>query len=201
MNYLAHIYLSGDDPGVQIGNFIADGVKGNHYLDYPLDWQKGILLHRSIDGFTDGHPIFKKHARQLFPVHRHYSRVIVDLFYDHFLAANWPQFSTQSLAVFSQRFYQLLTIHQSQLPERFGPLVGAMQKHNWLSQYASLTGLRTILHQMSQRAKFPCAMNDAVDDLEAAYTHYEKDFFSFFSDLEKFSQEKLHILNQKFHSP
>ena len=84
MNYLAHVYLSGDDKHLAIGNFIADKVKGKQFLQYPQTIQNGILLHRKIDSFTDSHPLFKKNVTLLFPIHRHYSRVIVDLFFDHY---------------------------------------------------------------------------------------------------------------------
>ena len=84
MNYLAHVYLSGPDKALSIGNFIADHIKGKAYLDYPKTIQKGIILHRKIDHFTDQHPLFRKNVTLLFPQFRHYSRVIVDMFFDHF---------------------------------------------------------------------------------------------------------------------
>ena len=65
MNFLAHIYLSGEDQGITIGNFIADGIKGKKYLSYSEDMQKGILLHRSIDSFTDQHPVVRQSTKRL----------------------------------------------------------------------------------------------------------------------------------------
>ena len=87
MNYLAHVYLSEADEALTICNFIADHVKGKANLDYLETIQKGILLHRKIDHFTDQHPLFKKNVNLLFPQFGHYSRVIVDMFFDHFLAS------------------------------------------------------------------------------------------------------------------
>ena len=57
MNFLAHIYLSGNNDLLKIGNFMAYGIRGNDYLDYPEGIQKGIILHREIDTFKDSHPI------------------------------------------------------------------------------------------------------------------------------------------------
>ena len=108
MNYLAHVYLSGSDKDLIIGNFIADHVKGKAYLDYPETIQKGILLHRKIDDFTDHHPLFKKNVTLLFPQFRHYSRVIVDMFFDHFLAAQWELYHPDPLEDFSRQFYLLM---------------------------------------------------------------------------------------------
>ena len=86
MNYLAHLYLSAFNKEIMVGNFIADRVKGKQYLNFPQEVQQGILLHRSIDSFTDEHPVSKIIRKELFPAHRHYSSVLVDMFYDHFLA-------------------------------------------------------------------------------------------------------------------
>ena len=86
MNYLAHIYLSGGKKHTTIGNFIADGIRGNKYKTYPAEVQIGIQLHREIDTFTDAHPIFRKSTKRLHKGYSHYSGVIVDIFYDHFLA-------------------------------------------------------------------------------------------------------------------
>ena len=92
MNYLAHIYLSGEDDFVKIGNFIADGIKGRKYKLYPGKIQIGILLHRKIDWFSDNDDIFKKSKRRLDKKYGHYKGVIIDIFYDHFLAKNWKNF-------------------------------------------------------------------------------------------------------------
>lgn len=80
MNFLAHIYLSAEIDELKIGNFIADSVKGKAYLKFPEMIQNGIILHRGIDSFTDGHPIVRKSTHRLFPFYSHYSGVIVDIF-------------------------------------------------------------------------------------------------------------------------
>ncbi|MGB3774600.1 MAG: DUF479 domain-containing protein, partial [Leeuwenhoekiella sp.] len=93
MNFLAHIYLSQYDEQVTIGNFIADGIKGSKYKQFPIPIQKGILLHRSIDAYTDAHHLVRKSTKRLHPHYHHYSGIIVDIFYDHFLAKNWSSYS------------------------------------------------------------------------------------------------------------
>ena len=92
MNYLAHIYLSNEEEEITLGNFIADGIKGKKYIQFPLGIQQGILLHRAIDSFTDAHPIVRKSTRRLHKKYGHYSGVIVDILYDHFLAKNWMKY-------------------------------------------------------------------------------------------------------------
>ena len=93
MNFLAHIYLSGNNDLVTIGNFIADGIRGKKYLEFPIDIQTGILLHRQIDTFTDAHKTVRESTKRLHKNYSHYSGVIVDILYDHFLAKNWASYS------------------------------------------------------------------------------------------------------------
>jgi len=84
MNFLAHLYLSKDNQNIMIGNFIADAIRGNKFKHFPAEIQKGIILHRHIDTFTDQHPIVRISKRRLHERYGHYDGVIIDLFYDHF---------------------------------------------------------------------------------------------------------------------
>ena len=97
MNYLAHLVLSGDDDFIRIGNFIADSIKGKKYKTYPKNIQKGILLHRQIDLFTDNDDIVKRSKKRLHNRYGHYKGVIIDILYDHFLAKNWVKYSSTPL--------------------------------------------------------------------------------------------------------
>ena len=97
MNFLAHIYLSGTDEKILVGNFMGDYVKGRDYLKYPEDIRKGLLLHRQIDFYTDNHPIVKNSKKRIESVYRKYSGIIIDIFYDYFLATNWPDYSITPL--------------------------------------------------------------------------------------------------------
>ena len=186
MNYLAHVYLSSSDKDLIIGNFIADHVKGIAYLDYPETIQKGILLHRKIDDFTDHHPLFKKNVTLLFPQFRHYSRVIVDMFFDHFLAAQWELYHPDPLEDFSRQFYLLMQEYSGSLPDKTKKILPILSKYNWFVAYQSLEGLEDILFQMSQRTRFPSNMSLAVLNLEKNYSNIALDFKVFFNELEDF---------------
>jgi len=108
MNFLAHIYLSGNNKNVTLGNFIADSIKGKKYQNFPKDIQTGILLHRAIDSYTDAHPVFKQSTKRLHKKYSHFSGVIVDIFYDHFLAKNWNDYSEIPLDTYTYNFYENL---------------------------------------------------------------------------------------------
>jgi acyl carrier protein phosphodiesterase len=191
MNFLAHIYLSGDDEKITIGNFIADGIKGKKYLKYPDQIQKGILLHREIDTFTDSHPIVRESTARLHKNYGHYSGVIVDILYDHFLAKNWRDYHEQPLAEYVDDFYKLLKDNFEILPRRIQTMMPYMMADNWLLSYATISGIGKILSQMNTRTKGKSKMNFAVIELEEFYPEFESEFTSFFSELMVHSEKKL----------
>ena len=194
MNYLAHIYLSGNEDSIILGNFIADSIKGKKYLNYPLGIQKGILLHRAIDSFTDQHPIVKQSTKRLHKNYSHYSGVIVDILYDHFLAKNWSSYSDISLKEYTENFYSLLQNNYELLPPKLQAIMPKMVADNWLLTYATVDGIANILYYMNLRTKNQSKMNLAVNDLKTYYTEFESEFTDFFSELIIFSASKLKSL-------
>ncbi|MGM1055683.1 MAG: ACP phosphodiesterase [Bacteroidota bacterium] len=191
MNYLAHIYLSGEDEQLKIGNFIADSVKGRKFIGFPEKVKNGIILHRAIDTFTDSHPIVKKSVHRLFPVYSHYSAVIVDILYDHFLAANWSDYSDVPLEKYVAEFYELLNENFEILPKRVKQFLPYMIRDNWLLNYATIEGIGKILFQMDQRTKNRSQMQLATAELKLYYPEFEEEFRSFFTDLENFCSEQI----------
>ena len=151
MNYLAHIYLSGNNELITIGNFMADGIKGKAYKSYSSEIQKGILLHREIDTFTDANTIVRKSTKRLHRRYGHYSGVIVDILYDHFLAKNWEQYSDTPLDEYIDTFYQSLDKYMDILPPRILKMMPYMVTDNWLLSYASITGIQRVLNGMNRR--------------------------------------------------
>lgn len=191
MNYLAHIYLSGEDEELKIGNFIADSVKGKKFIHFPQRVQKGIILHRAIDTYTDSHPTVRMSTHRLFKNYSHYSSVIVDIYYDHFLAANWEDYSNVPLEQYVADFYDLLQKNNSILPIRVKQFLPYMINANWLLSYASVEGIGRILWQMNQRTGKKSKMDLAVKELQLHYPLFEKEFKSFFMDLERFTKEQI----------
>ena len=191
MNFLAHIYLSGEDEGITIGNFIADGIKGKQYKKYPLQIQKGILLHRGIDSFTDQHPTVRQSTKRLHENYGHYSGVIVDILYDHFLAKNWKNYHSQPLDEYVGEFYEMLRKYFEILPTRIQRMMPYMIADNWLLSYATVEGISNILTQMNRRTKELSKMNLAVIELEQYYTEFETEFTCFFEELKTFSENKI----------
>ena len=199
MNYLAHIYLSDEDDFIKIGNFMADAVKGNHYEQYPIGIQIGIKLHRFIDSFTDFHLVYRQSKHRLHEKFGHYSGVIMDIVYDHFLAKNWNQFSKTKLEDYADTFYKLLQSNYDILTEKTQNALPYMMETNWLVCYKNLAGLELILFQMDHRTKNRVNMPAAMFDIKEFYSEIEQEFFIFFTELQLQTTIELIRLRQEFH--
>ncbi len=186
MNFLAHIYLSGDDDELMIGNFIADSVRGKKFADYPQRVQHGILLHRAIDAYTDSHAIVHESKDRLRPRFGKYAPVIVDVFYDHFLADNWDEYHDEPLKQFTRRVYKTFRKNRRLLPERVRGFLPFMMANDWLANYAKLSGIERALWGLSRRSKFNPEMDKSIAVLEEQYVDFADDFERFFPELEKF---------------
>jgi acyl carrier protein phosphodiesterase len=194
VNFLAHLYLSGNDPNIQLGNFIGDFVKGRNLTEqFDAEIAKGIELHRSIDEFTDRHPVVKQSKARLREKYRHYAAVIVDIYYDHYLAKNWDQFHKTFLPDYAESVYEMIMSRENILPEKVKWIMPYMIKQNWLANYARIEGIGRVLGGMSRRTAFDSKMNEAVDDLKVSYSEFEKEFFEFFPELKHHAIE---FLNQ-----
>ena len=191
MNFLAHIYLSFGDPEITLGNFMGDSIKGKQYLDFPETIQKGVLLHRAIDTYTDTHPIPKTSSKRLHSRYSHYSRVIVDIYYDHFLAGNWDNYSGVPLSQYTASFYTLLEENLNWMPEGIKRMAPYMISDNWLLNYRELEGIERVLTGMDRRTGHKSGMGEAIVDLQKFYDEFEKEFTLFFDELVIFSRQKL----------
>jgi acyl carrier protein phosphodiesterase len=185
MNFLAHLYLSKHDNELMIGNFIADAVKGKNFEGYTAGVIEGILMHRAIDTFTDAHPITKQSAARLMPRYKKYAGVIVDVFYDHFLAANWGQYHHESLSKFAENVYHLMHHNINILPAKTQYLLPYMIKNNWLSNYSKIEGIQRTLSGMASRTSFVSNLQFATEELEIYYQEFDDEFKLFFNEARK----------------
>jgi acyl carrier protein phosphodiesterase len=186
LNFLAHLYLAGNDDELLVGNFIADSVKGNKYKAYPERICKGILMHRAVDYFSDNNPIYLKSVHRLQPIYGKYSGVITDMFYDYFLAANWNTFSSIGLGQFCKEMYSILSSHEKDMPEESRVILNYMTRRDWLYSYSTIEGIRRALEGMSHRMKYYFPMDDAACELEKNPAPYNQDFLNFFPLLIKY---------------
>ena len=170
---------------------MADGIRGKQFENYHPEIQKGILLHRFIDTYTDSHPLFRKSTQRLHNKYHHYAGVIVDIFYDHFLAKNWNQYSDEKLELFVDRFYKSLQNNYDLLSERAQGMIPYMIEQNWLVSYQTVDGIHQILTQMDGRTKNESKMRFSSNELKEYYAEFENEFSFFFEDLKNQSHQKL----------
>lgn len=183
MNYLAHIYLSGESDEIKIGNFIGDYVKGSKYRDYPELVSYGIRMHRSIDSFTDQHADVRECQKLLKPGYGRYSGIVSDIFFDHFLASNWHEYSPVTLQHFSRHAHSVFLSNFGLLPFRVKQFLPFLIHHKRLESYARRDSMFEVLEIMSRRTSLPSNSHWAIRVLEEEYQQFETLFRSFFADM------------------
>ncbi len=184
MNYLAHIYLSGDDEDLLIGNFMADGIKGSRFKEYPGPIARGILLHRFIDDFTDHHPICTETKVLLRPKYHKLSPIVSDIIYDHFLAKLWLNYHETSLRQYVDSFYATIDKRWDDLTPRIQQMMPYMKKYDWLYNYQFKEGMQEVLMGMSRRVRTGEILREGWDDLERYYDQFQDQFERFFVELQ-----------------
>jgi len=190
MNYLSHIYLSGDIEEIILGNFIGDFVKGHQFLKYPPNVAKGILLHRQIDSFTDTHHIINACILKLRPGFGKHSGIVVDIFLDHFLAVNWHLYSFEKLSSFTKRFHAILLSNFFQLPPRVKLILPFLIQNKRLQSYSSFHGIEKTLNIMVKHSSLPSETEYAMKILEEEYSFFDQAFHMFFSEIIHFIEAK-----------
>ncbi len=183
MNFLAHTFLSGDSDQVRIGNFIGDYVKGRDFSLYPEGIKKGIILHRHIDSYTDAHSVVQDSKARLIPFYHKYAGVIIDIFYDHFLSANWDYISSVPLPELAEVTYRTLHENYDILPEAVKQIVPSFIFNRWLEAYNTIEGIEHVLRKMSEITTLPDYTDDAIRILITHYDLYREEFFCFFPDI------------------
>jgi acyl carrier protein phosphodiesterase len=188
MNFLGHLYLSGGDPDVIVGNFMGDAVKGRDLSRFGAGMERGLRLHRAIDSFTDTHPLVLKGKERLHTYAGRYAGVVMDLFYDHVLARNWSEYHGEPLHSFAQRMYGLLGSREQDMPARTRDMLPYMVRHDWLTSYVSLAGIGRALAGLSTRVPEGEVMRGAEQVLDRYLAEYTMEFKHFLPEVEAHTQ-------------
>ncbi len=184
MNFLAHLYLSPPTPDALLGSLLGDFVKGPvEHAGYNPEITAAIRLHRAIDTFTDSHPIVLASKARISPARRRYAGILVDVFYDHFLARDWHRFHPEPLDRFAASTYQALLGTTQVLPDRLAHMLPHLVTGDWLTSYRDLDGIHLALDRMSQRVRPGNPLLGSAAELEAQLPAFETDFETFFGEL------------------
>lgn len=193
MNFLAHQYLSGESDKIKIGNFIGDYIKGKKYEKYHPEIQKGILLHRNIDHFTDHHPIVTRSSKRLRKGYQKYSGVVIDLIYDHFLAKNWHLYHNQPIRTFVNKSHEILIRNYLLLPTKVKLFLPFMIESRRMESYSKIEGIQAALTIMARRTSLPDQTDYAICTLRNEYRELEEEFTIFMQDLIQYVGENHQI--------
>jgi acyl carrier protein phosphodiesterase len=178
VNFLVHLYLSGNDPEILVGNFMGDFVKGRVDEGFPHPLRDGIVLHRRIDTFAQHHPLFRRSRQRLAPCYGLYRGVMVDLFFDHFLVVEWDAWSPEPLDSWLARKRAIVDAHQSQLPPRLQGLVPVIFEE-LIPSYREVEGIGRALERMSRRVSRSNPLAGGERELAVHYADLRDDFRHF----------------------
>jgi acyl carrier protein phosphodiesterase len=190
MNYLAHAYLSRQTPDALIGSLLGDFVKGQAINRYSSQVREAILLHRAIDRFTDKHPLTLAGRALVSAPRRRFAGVLVDVFYDHFLARHWQRYCVMSLEEFTGQVYAALWPRRAGFPERLQRILPYLVGDDWLASYGEVASVNAALNGIARRFRRYAraqVLTDAVCELEDNYQPLEAGFLQFFPELIRFS--------------
>ena len=189
MNYLAHLFLADDTAESRIGNMLGDFVTPETELQFSPEIRKGIALHRAVDKFTDSHPIFLRSKSRISDDFRLLKGIMIDIFYDHFLAKNWENYADQPLELFAEEVYGQFSNHFEMLPPRMQHMMPVMIRGNWLVTYREIRGIAWVLKGMSGRISRPNILHRGIHSLTGKYAEFETDFVEFFAALQQFVRD------------
>lgn len=182
MNWLAHLRLAPKAPLLRVGNLCGDFVRGVEPDSLHPEIRRGIAQHRAIDRFVDAHAATRRSRARLSP--RRFAAVLVDVFYDHFLARDWPELGDgRPLPAFVDDVHALLEEHSGLLPPRLLGALPAMRTEGWLTSYARLDGIDAILRRMGARTRRRAELVGAGAALRAHYHDLEADFRDLWPEL------------------
>jgi acyl carrier protein phosphodiesterase len=182
------MFLSGDASELLVGNLMGDFVKGKLNGRFPPGIEQGILLHREIDSFAGQNRYFLRSKQRLDQSFGLYRGVLVDLFYDHFLAAHWEDYADIPLSLFISDAWRVLCEHKELLPDRLQRIMPLMFR-DWLPSYRDTAGIAAVLHRISHfRLKRANRLGEGAEALRNHYGELQGDFRKFFPELVAFSE-------------
>ncbi len=191
MNFLAHFYLSFDNASLVAGNYLGDFIRNSELSTLPQDIQKGVYLHRSIDSFTDRHPLVKRGTKLLHEDFSKYAPVVLDIYFDYLLSKFWTSFHERTLDGFCESIYLKLMLTREHMPNHLARRVERMAAARWLQNYETYEGLQRTFNFIDKRAKFPTNLKAGSSLLKPKEERLGEIFLEFFPELMKHAEKEI----------
>jgi len=189
LNFLAHALLAGDEPALIVGGVTGDWIKGPLPGALPPDLAQGVALHRAIDDFAETHPAFIRSRARVSQARKRYSGVLVDIFYDHLLAQNWADAHHSPLHAYCGEVYALIRDRLHDLPAASHPALNLMASEDWLTSYARIEGIASVMGRMSRRARQPNPFAGSEQEFLADAAGFTADYGQWFDDAQAYCRE------------
>jgi acyl carrier protein phosphodiesterase len=186
LNYLVHLFLADDTPPSLLGNLMGDFVKGRLDDTFPTAIRRGIELHRQVDAFAHDNPLYRRSKSRLDDRYGYFRGVLIDIFYDHFLARNWQRYHPLPLEIFADRVYRLLEEHFEMLPPGLQQVAPRMIEHNWLVSYREVETIDRVLGRISARLRRANPIGQGIVELHRHYAGLETDSDLFLAQAHEF---------------
>lgn len=190
MNYLAHLHLGGQSDQQRLGSLYGDFVKGPLEGRFSPALEASIRLHRSIDRYTDSHPLVLATLARFPEGRRRFAGIVLDVFFDHCLARHWRQYSQEPLASFSASVYRLLE-RTDDLPGRLRQIAPHMIAHDWLGAYQRFEVLEGVFEGIGRRLSRAGVLDGVMDELARLYEPLTEDFHRFYPVLQAFATRRI----------
>jgi len=192
MNYLGHLYFSGNNVALMQANLYGDFIKGSKLDHLPDIIQQGIQLHRRIDDYIDHHPVVHELLVLLRPELPKVAGIAVDIYFDHLLAKNWKQFHAQKLSDYLKYVYSHFDLEAPDYSPEFRSFLSAMIRYDWMSHYPNVDAIDKMCRGVSTKLSF----ENALVHGKTVFVMYEKEIEACF--FEYMSAANEHFLPENF---
>jgi acyl carrier protein phosphodiesterase len=149
----------------------------------------GVLLHRKIDVYTDSHPTVEGARSRFEPPWRRYAGILIDIYFDHVLAREWPRHADEPLDAFSAHCADLLERHAAWLPADLNRFTGYFRAHGLFAAYAQRSTIEQVLAGISRRLRHANPLAQAGPALWALTDELDAAFAQFFPDLNAYAHD------------
>ncbi len=186
MNWLAHIFVSENSIDYQLGNLLADPLKGKRWEGASPQLEDGFRMHGNIDAFTDSNELVLQSKARL--GRRGYLKgVIIDIAYDYCLINRWDSYSTVPLERFIDTFYHNADVAIADYPPEARAIVRRIIASGVLTSYGSFDGLALALRRVDARLSDRVLARETATGylpiLKKEMTGIDRDFSRFFPQL------------------
>lgn len=183
MNYLAHTLLSKSNIEYQLGNLLADPLKGKRWEGASDEHYAGMRMHVAIDIFTDANQTISLSKSRLRPK-GYLKGVVIDMLYDYFLSKHWDKYVAQDLQLFVSNFNQNATFETDDLPEQASSFISLITTNNVLASYTDFSGLEIAFNRIDKRLSPRILAKENttsyIPNIIENYDAIEEDFLKFF---------------------